>query len=457
MFLKVYTKISLLLFTFLLISGTIFPQGIVNTSGTYLVGNGAVKIVLNNGGFENNGTITPGNSELIFTGNSATVNSFISGTGSTGLYKLTLNKTVNGIQLNSNISLSNILQFTSGDSLCLNGHNIDLGSTGSLSGESGTKRVTGRTGGYIQSVQTLNAPAGVNPGNLGFRITSGANLGSTIIRRSHQQQSGASIYRYFDVVPTNNSGLNAIVQVYYFDQELGGLAEPNLGVFYSSNGGIQWSNFGEDGIDQGANFLTLNSVNILNRFTLANISMPLAVKLIRLYAVSAEQKILLNWVTSAETGNSYFDIERSSDGIHFLRIGQTPGFGTTDHEQYYQFADLMPLPGKSYYRLRQVDVDGKFIYSYVVMTDHAISANQLLRLYPNPLSGTVLYLNIYCAKAGEQEFNLFNQAGVILRVISVDCIAGSQVIELNTGILPAGVYTIRQKNTLNNGLTFIKQ
>lgn len=441
----------------LLFSLSIYGQGLKNTVNTQLVVNGNAKIVLNNAGFTNNGTFIPGTGEVVFTGSGATSGSFIHGTALTGFYNLTLNKTSNGIQLNRNITVTHTLGFTSGDSIYLNGNNIDLESTGSLSGESGTKRITGRSGGYIQVTSTLNAPSGTNPGNLGFRITSAANLGSTIIRRGHQQQSGASIYRYFDVIPTNNTALNSMIQLNYFDQELAGLAEPNLGMFYSSNGGVNWSNLGEDGIDQGANFLTLNTVNILNRFTLANISMPLAVKLIRLYAVSAERKVILNWVTSAEAGNSYFDIERSADGIHYLKIGQTPGSGTTDQVQHYQFADPMPLPGKSYYRLREVDIDGKASYSYVVMMDYAIQTDQLMRLYPNPLSGTLLHLNIYSAKEGEQELKLFNQAGLLMRVIKVNCIAGTQVIEFNTGLLPAGIYTIRLQNVLNKGLTFIKQ
>ncbi len=454
---KTSNKIILQICTLLLISGAVYTQGIVNTSGTYLVANGAVKIVLNNGGLTNNGSLSAGNSELVFTGNAATSASFIGGTGSTGLYNLTLSKSSNGIQLNSNISLSNILLFTSGDSLFLNNHNIDLGSSGSLSGETGTKRVTGRNGGYIQSTQALNAPAGVNPGNLGFRITSLANLGSTVIRRGHHQQSGASVYRYFDVTPVNNIGLDATVNFYYFDTELAGIAEPNLALFASANGGAQWLNMGEEGIDQGANILTMGSIDILNRFTLANISAPLAVKLIRFYAVATESDVILNWVTSAESNNAFYDIERSADGVHFMKIGYTPGVGTTSQEQQYQFIDLMPIPGKSWYRLRQVDTDGKFNYTSVVMIDRAARLHELARIYPNPLNGTALYLNFHTENAGEQSFVIYNQAGILLRQYKFNCVSGTQVIELNTGHLPAGIYTIHQPGNSKINLNFIKQ
>lgn len=452
-----YKKIFYQLCTFLLIHGAMNAQGLVNTSGTWLVGNGTVKIVLNNGGLTNNGNLAAGNSELVFTGNASTANSFIGGTGTTSLYNLTLNKTANGIQLNSHISLSNILQFTSGDSLFLHGFNIDLGSTGNLSGETGAKRITGRNGGYIQATQILNAPAGVNPGNLGYKITSGANLGSTVIRRGHLQHSGSSIYRYFDVTPVNNSGLNATVDFYYFDSELAGLAEPNLGMFASANGGVQWLNMGEDGIDQGGNILTVNGVNIMNRFTLANISAPLAVKLIQFYAVSAGSDVILHWVTSAETNNSYFDIERSGDGIHYLKIGQTPGNGNSNQLQQYQFADQQPLSGKSWYRLRQVDIDGKSSFTPVVMIDRTVNGLPVARVYPNPLSGTTIYLNLYGDTDGEKTFMLYNQAGMLMKQFVVNVVAGTQIIELQTGQLPAGLYTLQQQGYKKINLSFIKQ
>jgi hypothetical protein len=432
-------------------------QGIKISSGTSLVVNGSTYLVLTNTGLTNNGQFLPGNGTVVFTGNSVTSGSFINGSSTPGFYNLTLNKSANGMQLGSNITLSNTLLFTNGDSLFLNGFNIDLGSTGILSGETSNKRITGRTGGYIQSTQLLNAPTAVNPGNLGFKITSASNLGSTVIRRGHQQQSGASIYRYFTVTPSNNTGLNATVDFYYFDNELAGLAEPNLAMFSSANGGVQWTNMGEDAIDQGANILSLGGIDIMNRFTLANISAPLAVKLIRFYVVPAAGEVMLHWITSMEANNHFFAIERSADGRHFMEIGQVPGYGTTSQEQQYQFNDSRPLSGKSWYRLRQVDIDGNVSYTPVLMINRDVNIQQPVRLYPNPVNGTSVYLNFNSDKAGEQTYMLYNQAGMLLKLFTINQIAGTQLIELQTGPLPAGIYTIRQKGNASFTLNFVKQ
>ena len=450
-------KLLLVLSGFLLTNSFVSSQGLLTASGAQVIANGNVSLVLKNAGFTNHGVFAPGTGEVIFSGSGSTAGSFINGTSATGFYKLTLNKSANGIQLGRNISVSNLLTFTSGDSLFLNGFNIDLGSTGSLSGETESKRITGRTGGYVQATQVLNAPTAVNPGNLGYKVTSAANMGSTVIRRGHVQQSGASIYRYYDVTPTTNTGLNATIDFYYFNAELAGLAEPNLGLFSSANGGVQWSNLGEDGIDQSANILTLAGINVMNRFTLANISAPLSVKLIRFFAVPEDRVVVLHWVTSAETANQYFAVERSADGVHFMEIGRVNGAGTSVVEQNYQYTDQLPLPASSWYRLRQVDLDGKYTYSPVLMINLLNTGAVQARVYPNPVTGPVAFINLTGVTTGSQQLQLYNPAGMLIKQIVVTRVAGTQVVPLETGNLPAGIYTIRISGNTGYALTFIKQ
>jgi len=140
-----------------------------------------------------------------------------------------------------------------------------------------------------------------------------------------------------------------------------------------------------------------------------------------------------------------------------MEIGQVPGYGTTSQEQYYQFNDLLPLSGKSWYRLRQVDIDGKFSYTPVLMINRDFSIPQPVRLYPNPVNGTSVYLNFKSSKAGEQTYMLYNQAGMLLKQFTINLMAGTQLIELQTGPLPAGIYTIRQIGNATLSLNFVKQ
>lgn len=438
----------------LLAPAVVSGQGILSTAGSNLVVNGTVKIVLNNSGFTNNGTFAPGSSDVIFTGSSSTAGSFAGGTTSTGFYKLTLNKTANGMQLNSNISVAHSIVFTSGDSLFLNNHTIDLGSSGSLVGETGTKRITGRTGGYVQLTQTLNAPSGLNPGNLGFKITSAANLGSTVIRRGQQQQAGLSVYRYFDVMPTNNSGL-AAVSFYFLEPELAGLAEANLAIFSSTNGTV-WTNLGEDAIDQSLNFVTVNNIDQLNRFTLSNISSPLAVKLLHFTARMVIDYSLLDWATASEENNSYFDVERSADGVHFFRIGRVEGSGNSSIRQDYQFKDFSPAKGKNYYRLKHTDNDGRYEYTHVVMVQNGTGDGSMLALYPNPAS-QVLKISIVTPQPGLYMLHVYDVLGKLVINKYITCIAGRNETEIDVSRLPKGIYSVKSNAGSTNALRFAVQ
>jgi hypothetical protein len=82
---------------------------------------------------------------------------------------------------------------------------------------------------------------------------------------------------------------------------------------------------------------------------------------------ASEEKVQLAWETSYETGNSYFDIERGTDGKNFTAVGRVNGSGTTASLRNYHFTDDNALKGINYYRLKEVGKDGKYTYSETVM------------------------------------------------------------------------------------------
>jgi hypothetical protein len=152
-------------------------------------------VVLNNMNVQHDASSTSLDNVFKFTGNT---NISISGATLplftdmqvvlTGSSKIILQRTIN---------VSQTITFQSG-LLDLNNNNIDLGTTGTLIGESETSRIIGSNGGFIQVMNTLNAPSSVNPGNLGAIITPGKNMGTTIIRRGYvsQSKSGLSNFQY---------------------------------------------------------------------------------------------------------------------------------------------------------------------------------------------------------------------------------------------------------------------
>ncbi len=183
-----------------------------------------------------------------------------------------------GIVLDRDLTVNENLNVINGD-LELNDHTITLGASGVLSETSGNT-VTGVTG-KISITTDLNAPSGVNVGGLGAWISSGANLGNTTVERYHSPRSGIGnqgIARYFNIEPTNNSGLNADFRFYYDESELNGIPEANLRLFQSPDGSDDsWSYFGGS-VNSTDNYVSQSGISEFSYWTLGDIENPLPVE-----------------------------------------------------------------------------------------------------------------------------------------------------------------------------------
>ncbi len=96
-----------------------------------------------------------------------------------------------------------------------------------------------------------------------------------------------------------------------------------------------------------------------DNFVIKNLLGVLPIQLSSFNTQAIDKTILLNWETLSETNNAFFEIERSIDGKTFTKIGSKDGSGTTTALTKYRFVDESPVPGTNYYRLKQIDFDGK--------------------------------------------------------------------------------------------------
>ncbi|HFE64883.1 MAG TPA: hypothetical protein ENK14_10795, partial [Caldithrix sp.] len=172
----------------------------------------------------------------------------------------------NGSAMQADLELDGTLTLTSGD-LDLNGYTIILGTSATLS-ESEGNTITGSSG-VITTTRTFNVgdlSSGSNIAGLGAEITTAAALGSTTISRSPAQSHGISILRYFDIVPTNNTGLNATLTFHYDDSELNEQSESGLQLYRSTDSGNTWALEGGT-VDTENETLTLTGINAFSRWT----------------------------------------------------------------------------------------------------------------------------------------------------------------------------------------------
>jgi hypothetical protein len=133
----------------------------------------------------------------------------------------------------------------------------------------------------------------------------------------------------------------------------------------------------------------------------------------------------LVWKTAEEINNKGFEIERSKDGVEYEMIGFVDGNGDTKEDKTYHFTDTKPF-AMAYYRLKQIDYDGKFEYSKIISVK---SDGAIVRIYPNPARE---YLTISGINR-KQKFSIVDQNG---RVV-LEGLAGEKeqidIVNLGTG------------------------
>jgi len=118
------------------------------------------------------------------------------------------------------------------------------------------------------------------------------------------------------------------------------------------------------------------------------VNTPAPVKLLIFDAVPDNDSVAVSWSTASEENNAYFTVQKSIDGISWIDVKSIPGAGNSNSVLNYLTYDNDPLPGTSYYRLKQTDMNGNFSFSSIVSVSFTSLSYQL---FPNPAT-TELHL-----------------------------------------------------------------
>ncbi len=112
-----------------------------------------------------------------------------------------------------------------------------------------------------------------------------------------------------------------------------------------------------------------------------NFTCPLPVHFI---STSVNKEGLVQWKTSWEKDNAYYEIEKKVGNGGFEYIAKVLGAGTSTNVNNYEFIDPSVSAGIAYYRIKQVDVDGSYSYSDIISLNIQSSSLELVKVYPNP-------------------------------------------------------------------------
>ncbi|MBC7651345.1 MAG: T9SS type A sorting domain-containing protein [Deinococcales bacterium] len=211
--------------------------------------------------------------------------------------------------------------------------------------------------------------------------------------------------------------------------------------------GTDWLNEGTIGTGNTvAGSVASNSISNWGIFTLGSINatstLPVKITSYEL-RITNEKQVTNYWTTSSETNSKNFEVQRSPDGRNFAIIGTVTAKGFASD---YSFVDEKPLTGVNYYKLKQVDNDGKFAYSDV-RTVNFKPQTLNISIYPNP---AINVINIKGLTTNKNNIIIIDIVGkVVLQLNSTT----QQSISITN--LKAGAYFIKINN--ENTIKFIKE
>ncbi|MFK7921338.1 MAG: DUF1501 domain-containing protein [Bacteroidia bacterium] len=159
--------------------------------------------------------------------------------------------------------------------------------------------------------------------------------------------------------------------------------------------------------------------------------------------LTEDWEALCQWSTASEKDNQGFVVERSPDGNLFQPIGQVEAVGNSNEITQYSFIDSDPLDGRSYYRVKQIDLDGAF--SYTEVESLVLDSNRAqvdCQFFPNPV---VDRLQIKCnanTSIGTAKLRLSKMNGATLELKDVNISAGENLFSIQFGKYSPGIYFV---------------
>ena len=226
-------------------------------------------------------------------------------------------------------------------------------------------------------------------------------------------------------------------------------ALPNGSIGISRHTGVAWSAAIQTSGDNTANTVTA-TFSAFGVFGVADIGVALPVKFGSIKAYEKLNGIQLDWKVYTENRVKTYAIERSVDGRSYNTVGSLPALYNNNGDGDYGFFDANPLPGTSYYRIKNNDLDGRSDYS-IVMRVNRNKAIKGLSLYPNPVLNRIVSLQGSDLGRGNYKISIFGTNGQEVYKQQIKHNGGtiSQTIELPSTI-SKGVYMLSVKDENGN-------
>lgn len=378
--------------------------------------------------------------------------------------------------LTGNLTVSGTLTI-SGANLNTGSNSINLGATGSLSGETTTNYIIGT----VIANPTLNGSSPVGIAGLGLTINPNGNvMGSTVVTRrtgSAASVLGVGLNRRWTITPNSQPSSAVNVTITWPSSDDNGLNLGNLFIYKSEDNGATWQMHAgplSTGTDPRSLSFTTTS---FSDWTVGDGDSPLPIELLSWTATPGNKKVTLNWETASELNHDGFEIYRSTTTKENFRLfksyissNELKPKGNTGGK--YSIVDQSVLNMETYhYKLVDVSVDGKRkehkILTVIPTDGKPVQPGfvvpitfKISSIYPNPFNPTT-NLVFDLPSDGLVVIRLYNVIGQEVQVIRNEIMkkGREKVVNITTNGLPSGVYMVSVEfggQRLTKSLTFLK-
>jgi|GEM_PF-5311775 hypothetical protein len=240
---------------------------------------------------------------------------------------------------------------------------------------------------------------------------------------------------YVQVNATGGSDFEYDLELAYEPALLAGISTDDILLTKRSDDVNDWSTWPTTVNTVNRFFSVSNIDNGFSYFTGTDQNDPLPVELVSFSAKTLSGEIQIYWETATEKNNDHFIVEKKGLENDWRKISIVQGAGNSNSLIHYSSTDLNPISGTQYYRLKQVDLDGKFEYSNVLRVDYGTNSNQV---FPNPFTD-----KIFVKTNGENSVKKFEMKSITGNSIKTTVeYLGQNKWEVNTQSLETGTYIL---------------
>lgn len=419
------------------------------------------------GNFTNNGSYLSGTGTFLVDGATAQT---LGGASATSFHNLTVNAP-SGVTQTSNITVNGVLTLTAGK-VSIGNYDLSVASTGTISGGSVSSYIIATASGTLKQELTAGGsktfPVGTPSHYMQATVALAAGSVTDII--SVRMKNNAYTQGESGTVVTQNAvngtwiieeatagGSNATVTLQWSQAlELSGFNRAFSRLAHYTGGLWEYgpSDISASGSDPYT--VTRSGFTSFSPFAVSMLD-ALPVRWLSFSGKNESQNNYIYWTVSDQVNNEYFEVQASADGANFLAIGRVRGALNANGVLEYFFIHKNVKSSLMYYRIKQVDMDGRFTYSPVLRVAKGSMGTDLVKLSPNPVINQA-NLSVTSTIAEDIVIRISNSTGLPVYCQKFQLQKGYNSFGIDFDNQPPGVYFLEFLNELKQLKTikFIK-